>query len=348
MTLLQQYPRIPPETAITLNQQDSYIIHLGYFGDFLQGSVGIVVSLLVLTTVFYTFFIEKNRVEKQRFEDRFYHLLHMHRSNVNSMAIDFDGIKHENSKAILSIFRELEVIVKIFKLKMKLETKNIFLLDNFSNRDKGLILIVLNNWKGSFVLDESFEEDSLYEISFLIMFLGCGERSRKILKNYLSKYNSSLNIDEIIKVFSDENFRCLVKDNQNFQYKLFGGHQSRLGHYYRNMFHIVKFIDSSTHLNFNEKLSYIKNFRVQLNTFEQALLFVNSKTIFGQEWSKYIIKYKLVKNIPKDFFGKNYWFYIEDEIKKLAKDNDRVIKKEYKKDVESFMQTYFEFNKHGL
>lgn len=55
-----------------------------------------------------------------------------------------------------------------------------------------------------------------------------------------------------------------------------------------------------------------------------------------------------MKNIPKDFFGKNYWFYIEDEIKRLAKDNDRVIKKEYKKDVESFMQTYFEFNKHGL
>ena len=68
------------------------------------------------------------------------------------------------------------------------------------------------------------------------------------------------------------------------------------------MFHVLKFIDSNTDLNLEEKISYIKNFRVQLNTFEQALLIVNSKTIFGKDWSKYIIKYN-------DFIFPNWGFY---------------------------------------
>ena len=354
INLINNYPRVAPENGVLINQQDSYIIHLGYLGSFLQGSIGLIVSIVIMFTVFITFSIERKRVNTQRLEDRFYHLLMMHNENVKSMNIDYNGGRLENSKAILNIFRELEVIVKILKIKVFMENKikKIFQL-SFSERENSLLSIMFS-YEGDYKIFKKNKEicsranSIIYEVSFLIMFIGCGERSSKILKNYLLKFDDILDSEQVIKMFSDENFRDKIKENYKFKYKLFGGHQSRLGHYYRNMFHVVKFIDSNSNLFFEEKVSYIKNFRVQLNTFEQALLMVNCKSDFGKDWEGYIVKYKLVKNIPKDFFGSDYWFDLESEVRKIATEYKAFIKKECKQDVNSFMISYFEFSKHGL
>ena len=227
-----------------------------------------------------------------------------------------------------------------------------FKIKNISERDKKLLIILKKMDKYEIFKKINcigINEKIIYaNIAFLIMFLGCGDRSSKILKNYLLKFENNINVDDVIGLFSDEKFRNDVKENFKFKFKLFGGHQSRLGHYFRNMFHIVKFIDSDQDLSLDQKKSYIKNFRVQLNTFEQALLLVNSMSVFGSDWSQYIIKYKLVKNIPKDFFGSDYWFNLEDEVRKIAIENSGCIRKEYNQDIDIFMRNYFEFSKHQL
>lgn len=341
-----------------ISAEDNTIINFGYLGSFLSGVTAIIIVILTGMAVYYSYnsYLEEiKRVQQQRLEDRFYHLLAMHRENIGGMTIDLKNNKLENSKVILNMFRELETIVKIFKIKKMCEDYGYdfnFRIKKISNRDEKLLKIIkeMDEYKIYKRVNLAVKkEKKIYaEIAFLIMFLGCGERSSKIIQNYLIKFENYLNIDEVLRLFSNENFRNDIKNIYNFKYKLFGGHQSRLGHYFRNMFHILKFIDSDVSLSFDQKMSYIKNFRVQLNTFEQALVFVNSITIFGSDWSKYMIKYKLVKNIPKDFFAQDYWFSLEDEILEMTEKHKDIVLKEHKQSVEEFVKNYFEYSSHGL
>lgn len=84
---------------------------------------------------------------------------------------------------------------------------------------------------------------------------------------------------------------------------------SELGHYFRHIFQTIKFIDEfdDNLLNIQSKYSYAKNLRAQLSNYEQILLYFNTISPFGTPWleiknddilSSYLIKYKMIKNIP--------------------------------------------------
>lgn len=100
-------------------------------------------------------------------------------------------------------------------------------------------------------------------------------------------------------------------------FKFYGGHQFKLGHYYRHLFQTVKFIDEQEVFSYREKYEYAKTLRAQLSTPEQYLLFFNSLSISGREWefahidgehpyqnqNCYLItKYNLIKNLPDLYF----------------------------------------------
>lgn len=98
-------------------------------------------------------------------------------------------------------------------------------------------------------------------------------------------------------------------------YKFYGGHQFKLGHYYRHLYQSVKYINENKILSFREKYDYIKILRAQLSTPEQYLLFFNSISVVGRAWEYdhisvelyknincyFISKYNLIKNIPDTF-----------------------------------------------
>lgn len=296
INLLYKYPRVNPENGLEINQQDSYIIHLGYLGSFLQGSIGLIVSIVIMFTIFITFYIERKRVKAQKFEDHFFHLLEIHRENVKMMEIDrLDNKSITGNKAILYMFRELMLIVEIFQIIYK---KNI----NSELKNIGIAKII-----NVYVDDKIFlkEIDTVYivEMSFYCFFFGAGKRSNRTLRYYLDeRFSNYINVEALIGLLSNNGFRELIRKEKKFKYKIFGGHQTRLGHYYRHLYHTIKWIDSSD-LSHNEKYEYyVKKLRIQLNTYEQALLAINSFTVFGNDWKKYIVDYKLIKNIPKNFF----------------------------------------------
>jgi len=109
--------------------------------------------------------------------------------------------------------------------------------------------------------------------------------------------------------------------------KYYGGNQFRLGHYFRHLYQMVKFIDKQKTLTKKEKYFYVKTLRAQLSTHEQVLLFLNSLSFMGMVWEltpkfkpgatenetklkakekMLITKYQFIKNIPrKDIFGFN-------------------------------------------
>lgn len=79
--------------------------------------------------------------------------------------------------------------------------------------------------------------------------------------------------------------------------------QGELGHYFRNLYHIIKLIDESAELEndnnseFEERKKYIRIIRAQLSTDELLLLFYNSITDEGSKFHALIIKYKLLNNL---------------------------------------------------
>ena len=95
--------------------------------------------------------------------------------------------------------------------------------------------------------------------------------------------------------------------------KYYGGHQFRLGHYFRHIYQTVTFIDDEKYLSPKEKYNYIKILRGQLSNYEQIVFFLNSLSEFGRTWElmnknnpseaiqkeKHLISnYNLIKNIP--------------------------------------------------
>lgn len=115
--------------------------------------------------------------------------------------------------------------------------------------------------------------------------------------------------------------------------KYYGGHQFRLGHYYRHLFQTVKFIDEEKHLTYNEKYKYVKILRGQLSNYEQIIFFLNSISQIGRTWelenklnpknslldnNHLITKYELIKNIPHEIIAdkitvKTFYPYINYE-----------------------------------
>ncbi|RAI84432.1 putative phage abortive infection protein [Paenibacillus pabuli] len=79
--------------------------------------------------------------------------------------------------------------------------------------------------------------------------------------------------------------------------------QSELGHYFRNLYHIIKLIDESAELEndsdceLEERKKYIRIIRAQLSTDELLLLLYNSLTDEGSKFHTLIIKYKLLNNL---------------------------------------------------
>ncbi|WP_312338565.1 putative phage abortive infection protein [Sphingobacterium sp.] len=100
-------------------------------------------------------------------------------------------------------------------------------------------------------------------------------------------------------------FQTLIKNNS---IKFYGGHQFRLGHYFRNLFQIYKLIDRTSFLTDIEKFNYSKVIRSQLSSYELYLLFFNSISSLGYEWefayideqkqNCLISKYQILKNVP--------------------------------------------------
>lgn len=74
--------------------------------------------------------------------------------------------------------------------------------------------------------------------------------------------------------------------------------QSMLGHYFRNLYHIVKFVDNA---NIKNKKEYTNILRAQLSKYELLLLYFNCLSRNGSEKFKPLVeKYSLLKNISAD------------------------------------------------
>ena len=78
-------------------------------------------------------------------------------------------------------------------------------------------------------------------------------------------------------------------------------HQSEIGHYFRSLYNILKFIHTS---DIEDKRLYSNLLRAQLSANEMALLFYNCLSTFGREKFKPLIEeYSLLKGMPNELLS---------------------------------------------
>ena len=74
-------------------------------------------------------------------------------------------------------------------------------------------------------------------------------------------------------------------------------YQSEIGHYFRSLYNIVKFVDNSK---VEDKRLYTNLVRAQLSSYELTLLFYNTLSDMGREkFMPLIVKYSLLKTLPQ-------------------------------------------------
>jgi hypothetical protein len=81
-------------------------------------------------------------------------------------------------------------------------------------------------------------------------------------------------------------------------YKTFyDSHQAEIGHYFRHLYHVVKFADEAP---IEHKKKYVSLIRAQLSGYEHLLLFYNGLSEYGiQKFKPLIEKYSLLENMPQ-------------------------------------------------
>lgn len=309
----------------------------GDIGSAIGGTTGPFIAFFASIITFYAFWVQFQSNKAQtlqfkksddldkinRFETKFYELLRIHRENVGEIS-------------------------KSYNKRVVTQGRNTF--SSFFNEYK-FCYFALNRLNENH--NKVLTEDEILNVSFLAFYYGVGKNTISLLNNILPKEKQSISdklnrkllyyrlnwqewMDEIEKIEaciskgedSEIKFppqsrknKIWVKDSNDSKieyesrYKPFGGHLSRLGHYYRHLYQMIKLIDDfdnesieNAELRINKK-SFAKLIRAQLSNDEQLLLFYNSQSIIGKGWlrNNYIKNYNLIKNIPIPLanFGKS-------------------------------------------
>lgn len=92
----------------------------------------------------------------------------------------------------------------------------------------------------------------------------------------------------------DSDHHKIMKHYEEFYHE----NQADLGHYFGNLYHMIKYVDNSEA---EDKKKYTNFIRAQLSGYELALLFYNCISKQGSETLKPLVeKYELLKNLPKN------------------------------------------------
>ncbi|MCG8806455.1 hypothetical protein G1K75_12415 [Tenacibaculum finnmarkense] len=283
----------------------------GNIGDTIGGILGPFIAIVAAILTFLAFYIQfeaneqqKHDLKIERFENKFYELLRLHKDNVNELSLS----ENINSrKTFVHLNDELRTCYKVcefcydenykkYNIDLLKFSYNIFYYGIGSISDKYLFKIFNDN------------EKLFYE------------KVKTHLILFQKKYNhlSTVHPQPSSKIYVYQEKPNYI--SLNLLYSPFNGHTSRLGHYFRHLYQISKFVlndNSKLEFDDSQKYEYLKTLRSQLSDHEQLLMYYNSLAFYESEWKVLFTKYRLIKNIPIPLadFGKSPEKYFSEEIK---------------------------------
>lgn len=290
----------------------------GNIGDTIGGILSPFIALAAAVLTFFAFWVQFKANEQQkidlrieRFENKFYELLRLHKSNIEELQIG----ELSGRKTFVQMFYELKYCYQLCKKTAKRNYIDI-------------------------------SDNDIMDISYSIFFYGIGENSEKYFSDTFSELKQKAfekiktqlhsvqreysikreNVDynpiQCVSKFRDEEL------NMEFYYYPFDGHVSHLSHYFIHLYQTSNYIikQNNNLLSEEQKYDYIKMLRSQLSNFEQLLMYYNSVAWFDEEWRHIFTKFKLIKNIPlplADFYISPKIHY-QEEIKEYLEKGEKI------------------------
>ncbi|MGE0636130.1 MAG: putative phage abortive infection protein [Bacteroidia bacterium] len=284
----------------------------GQIGDTIGGIAGPVIALIAALLTFLAFWIQvqankaqTSQFNKQdtdtkidRFENKFYELLSLHKANVEEISIDgYDQRKIEKRKAFVFMYREFRFAFFVTKIKY-------------------------DELQKSQELKTKYTDEDLLRLAYIFFYAGVGIHSDKLNKAMAGEQFEQLLFEKVNTKLQDiqkniKDLRLPVNKQQKFpeleinglgksmlpdSYRPFVGHLNRFGHYYRHLFQTVKFVVNQDNKLIKEpqKLEYLRTLRAQLSDHEQVMLYYNAVVGFGKAWldNKYFTDFKMIHNLP--------------------------------------------------
>lgn len=289
----------------------------GTFGDFMGGTLNPMLAFLSFIALLYTIRIQSKElslsriqltktkkatknsatalkkqsksIKLQNFENTFFNMLELH----NKIASRFDGkieIRGEYNFKFIDSFPIKRLITannsfsSIYSSLIKeLNECNSF---DYSYKYKNYLIFKDNNIKNIKTVHTANSLKSLNE-----------EEKLEMRKNFLKgEFYNQLNSSYFIYNEWNESF------------------DRHTGHYFRNIYQILKFIDNSS---VKDKKFYSNILRAQLNQDELGLLFYNNVSIKGIKMLRFITKYEFLEhlNYNKRFCNKDLQLYKNEALK---------------------------------
>ncbi|MEL6560272.1 MAG: putative phage abortive infection protein [Bacteroidota bacterium] len=235
----------------------------GLFGDKF-GAVNALFSALAFAGIIFTIFLQKRELKlqreeleetrgefikqnetlkKQRFENTFFQLLSLHNDIVDKLRIKaIDGETYEKREFFIGAIKDLKYRGSYGYFKYSALTK------------------IEPNEVADFKANREVEHSFFNRLE------------KEEIKNLQQLTNQD--IENFISEPVDDKEKIIKKEYENFFHRF----QYNLGHYFRNMYHIFKYVHTTKLISEKEKQFYCNIVRAQLSSDELVLIFYNSLT----------------------------------------------------------------------
>jgi hypothetical protein len=323
----------------------------GQFGDFVGGVVGTFFALVGTLLIYLTFHEQAKTNKRTAFESSFFEMIRLYRANVNDITYTKTKNNEKIEYQKRQVFREIYSEFTDCYREVKKFSNSTNVLDYITPKYEKKLLEITQRINPNISLIELAIIDISYTIVFYGLGAEGETVIRRNFKNkYNTKYyfkllyyiklkpkksnTSRSNGWKLIRKMELAKLHPLIDDlyanretpekienlstalaqelgmHKSYE-KYYGGHQFRLGHYFRHLFQSYKYLNEHSDLTQSEKYQYGKMLRAQLSTYEQALLMINSISNLGMKWefsteklknskikTNLITTYNLIKNLP--------------------------------------------------
>lgn len=320
------------------------------FGGFVNPIVAIVAALLTFLA-FYVQYLANQKIQEQflaqQSSDHFYKMLDIHIKNVEAFEIktknvvskgnqwfkiNVEGTYEDSQFLIETALQRVLTSYKLTQFNLVLGELNLDKNETIYVKGRRCFLLMIKDLhftlQAVHVANNSLKEikiseDKANELAYKIFFWGTdseyishtddGDKGEKEIVRRLNWIRISLRSSEKAKVNFNHKTESTNKV-QYFQFIPFSGHSSRLAHYYRHLYQMVKQLHFSFQNGAIDEIQLFRNLdtlRAQLSNEEQLLLYYNFRIGFGGRWDyrkdwkeenrsdyQFLTKYRMIHNIP--------------------------------------------------
>lgn len=340
----------------------------GQIGDTIGGIMGPFIAMIAAFLTFMAFWIQYRANEKQnaiakkqldiaqtqmemaeeqerkyaieRFENTLHQMLDVYSKNSEAVKVGSQTDKEAFEEMAAELFYIYYVLDRLLR---KILIDNNSIIDNNHKERIAKFAVVLfdDNQNKKFFLTTLAYDLFFYGTNVVDLDKAYNKKDELLLASELLSQmqkivchsNSNVTYKSLLKRMTTPPIDEIRIEEYSAWYPMALGHNAHLGHYYRQMLQIIKYISEapSKMIDEHQKYGYAKLLRSQLCDAEQILLFYNSLSIMGRAWNErhgtddddiqtwcYILRYRLIKNIPSNypFFGITPIKHYQEEIKK--------------------------------